>query len=269
MLYFKALFDGLDAMPRPTPRCAPRSMRDAQREGWPALHAELARVDPRTAARLPPTDAQRIQRALEVWRIERAAAVELSCAQRRDAPTRDPPPLIALEPDDRALAARAHRRSASTRCSTPAWSTRCARCARAATCTPTCRRCAASATARPGRRSTRARRRRAERRCARRGIAATRQLAKRQLTWLRGMPQREVRRLRCAARSTAVAAALRARAPAAPRSLRRAERWRCSKSLARQALRRHAGVQRCRPARRSAASSSRSSANRASASRRC
>ena len=43
--------------------------RGCERDGWPALHAELARVDPVTAARLQPTDAQRIQRALEVFRV--------------------------------------------------------------------------------------------------------------------------------------------------------------------------------------------------------
>ncbi len=66
MLYFKALKAGLD--PLPSADSALRSEIDARaaRAGWPALHAELARLDPVTAARLKPTDAQRIQRALEV-----------------------------------------------------------------------------------------------------------------------------------------------------------------------------------------------------------
>ena len=66
MLYFKALFDGLDEMPPADAQV--RAMLDAEaaERGWPAMHAELARVDPPTAARLPPGDAQRIQRALEV-----------------------------------------------------------------------------------------------------------------------------------------------------------------------------------------------------------
>ncbi len=69
MLYFKALIDGLADMP-----AADASMRaaieaEAAEKGWPALHAELARLDPATAARLEPTDAQRIQRALEVVRL--------------------------------------------------------------------------------------------------------------------------------------------------------------------------------------------------------
>lgn len=67
MLYFRALKEGLD--PLPEADAALRAEIDAQaaRLGWPALHAKLARLDPLTAARLKPTDAQRIQRALEVW----------------------------------------------------------------------------------------------------------------------------------------------------------------------------------------------------------
>jgi tRNA dimethylallyltransferase len=69
MLYVKALRDGLHALPPAD--AAVRAALDAEAavRGWPALHAELARVDPLTAARLPPLDAQRIQRALEVWRV--------------------------------------------------------------------------------------------------------------------------------------------------------------------------------------------------------
>jgi len=69
MLYFKALAEGLSALPAADPDLRAEIDARATREGWPALHAELARVDPRTAARLQPNDAQRIQRALEVWRI--------------------------------------------------------------------------------------------------------------------------------------------------------------------------------------------------------
>jgi tRNA dimethylallyltransferase len=66
MLYAKALADGLDALPRADP--ATRAALDAQAAaiGWPAMHALLAQVDPVTAARLEPADAQRIQRALEI-----------------------------------------------------------------------------------------------------------------------------------------------------------------------------------------------------------
>ncbi|MBI5722192.1 MAG: tRNA (adenosine(37)-N6)-dimethylallyltransferase MiaA [Burkholderiales bacterium] len=68
MLYFKALREGLDAMPAADPALRAALDAEAAARGWPALHAELARVDPVTAARLAPHDSQRIQRALEVWR---------------------------------------------------------------------------------------------------------------------------------------------------------------------------------------------------------
>jgi tRNA dimethylallyltransferase len=69
MLYFKALRDGLAALPAADPTV--RAALDAQAavRGWPALHAELARIDPQTAARLEPNDSQRIQRALEVFQL--------------------------------------------------------------------------------------------------------------------------------------------------------------------------------------------------------
>ncbi len=69
MLYLRALRAGLDAMPPAD--AAVRAAIDARAavEGWPALHAQLARVDPQTAARIGPRDAQRIQRALEVWQL--------------------------------------------------------------------------------------------------------------------------------------------------------------------------------------------------------
>ena len=69
MLYFKALLDGLDDMPAANPAVRAVLEQEATEKGWPALHAELARVDPVTAARLAPADSQRIQRALEVYRV--------------------------------------------------------------------------------------------------------------------------------------------------------------------------------------------------------
>ena len=69
MLYFKALLQGIDDMPKADPTVRAALEREAAEHGWPALHAELARVDPVTAARLNPADTQRIQRALEVFRI--------------------------------------------------------------------------------------------------------------------------------------------------------------------------------------------------------
>lgn len=69
MLYFKALVEGLAALPPADLALRAAIDAAAAARGWPALHAELARDDPATAARLAPTDAQRIQRALEVLRL--------------------------------------------------------------------------------------------------------------------------------------------------------------------------------------------------------
>src|SRR5690606_33381952 len=69
MLYFKALIEGIDDMPPADPAVRARLDAQAAALGWPAMHAELARVDPATAARLAPADSQRIQRALEVWQL--------------------------------------------------------------------------------------------------------------------------------------------------------------------------------------------------------
>jgi len=69
MLYFKALFDGLDDMPPADPAVREDLSQEAAEKGWPAMHALLAEVDPITAQRLAPADSQRIQRALEVYRI--------------------------------------------------------------------------------------------------------------------------------------------------------------------------------------------------------
>ncbi|MES2584853.1 MAG: tRNA (adenosine(37)-N6)-dimethylallyltransferase MiaA [Pseudomonadota bacterium] len=69
MLYFKALFDGMDDMPAADPTVRAVLEQEAAEKGWPAMHAELALVDPVTAKRLAPADSQRIQRALEVYRV--------------------------------------------------------------------------------------------------------------------------------------------------------------------------------------------------------
>ena len=82
MLYFKALTEGLSALPQADAAVRAAIDADAARRGWPALHAELARVDPALAARLAPTDAQRIQRALEVHRL---TGTPLSALQGRRA----------------------------------------------------------------------------------------------------------------------------------------------------------------------------------------
>jgi tRNA dimethylallyltransferase len=84
MLYFKALHEGLSALPPADPTL--RAMLDARAaaEGWPALHAELAQVDPVTAARLAPQDAQRIQRALEVHALTGTPLSALQGARASD-----------------------------------------------------------------------------------------------------------------------------------------------------------------------------------------
>lgn len=68
-LYFQALLEGLAPMPEADPELRARMVADAQVRGWPALHADLAQVDPLAAARIHATDPQRIVRALEVWRL--------------------------------------------------------------------------------------------------------------------------------------------------------------------------------------------------------
>lgn len=66
ILYFKALAEGLAKLPEADPGLRARLEADAQALGWPAMHARLAELDPRSGARLKPLDSQRIQRALEV-----------------------------------------------------------------------------------------------------------------------------------------------------------------------------------------------------------
>ena len=99
MLYFKALADGLDAMPPADATVRAALDARAAAEGWPALHADLAQVDPATAARLPPGDAQRIQRALEVWQLT-GRPISAFHGSGRSAGLAVP--LLALEPADRA-----------------------------------------------------------------------------------------------------------------------------------------------------------------------
>ncbi len=101
MLYYQALQQGLSDLPQADP--ALRAELDAQAAeiGWPAMHAELARLDPPTAARLKPNDSQRIQRALEVVRLSGEPMSVLRARQ-----TAEPLPYnllkIALQPSDRA-----------------------------------------------------------------------------------------------------------------------------------------------------------------------
>lgn len=69
MLYFKTLEGGLSDLPQADPGIRKQLEEEAAARGWPALHARLAEVDPASAARLEPADAQRVQRALEVYAL--------------------------------------------------------------------------------------------------------------------------------------------------------------------------------------------------------
>jgi tRNA dimethylallyltransferase len=99
MLYVKALLQGLSALPPADPAARARIDAEAAQRGWPAMHAELARLDPGTAARLKPTDSQRIQRALEVVR---GTGQTLSALQgHRSAAPLGEVLSLALMPEDR------------------------------------------------------------------------------------------------------------------------------------------------------------------------
>ncbi len=97
MLYFKALTEGLSELPGADASLRAQIDAQAAQNGWPALHAELARVDPVLAARVAPLDAQRIQRGIEVHRL---TGVPLSRLQgRRVAPAIDDLLPVALLPE--------------------------------------------------------------------------------------------------------------------------------------------------------------------------
>lgn len=103
MLYFKALLEGLDDMPGADPVVRAQIEAQALERGWPALHAELAQVDPITAARLAPADSQRIQRALEVWQVSGRPLSSFHKVKRAvaGAGVVAPEHFFALEPQDR------------------------------------------------------------------------------------------------------------------------------------------------------------------------
>jgi tRNA dimethylallyltransferase len=193
MLYIKALLDGLDELPTASPEI--RAMLDARiaQEGIAALHAELTLVDPVTAARLPPGDTQRIQRALEVWH---ASGQPLSSFHTRGGDSAQPKAwdatLVSLEPEDRAWL---HHRIALR--FQQMWD---------AGFVDEVKRLRQRPDLHPGLPSIRCVGYRqvwealdaglnldepkVRQQVMDQGIAATRQLAKRQVTWLRSMPQR-------------------------------------------------------------------------------
>jgi len=99
MLYARALRDGLAELPPADPQVRDRLAQEAARAGWPALHQRLQQVDPRSAARISAGDAQRIQRALEVFELAHTPLSDLL-----EASSASPTPLqtIAWMPSDRA-----------------------------------------------------------------------------------------------------------------------------------------------------------------------
>ena len=102
MLYFKALRDGLSDLPQADPALRAEIELDAARRGWPAVHADLAALDPEAGARLKPTDAQRIQRALEIVRVTHRPLAE-SYGRREDAALPCRLLALGLVPADRAV----------------------------------------------------------------------------------------------------------------------------------------------------------------------
>ena len=188
MLYFKALFDGIDDMPPADAAVRARLEAQAAAIGWPGMHAELARVDPATAARLAPGDSQRIQRALEVWHVSGRPLSSFHTTKMRAASACQisAGALFSLEPENRAwlherIARRFHamlaegfldevirlRARGDLHADLP--SMRCVGYRQAWESLDGLHPLAS---------------------LPERGIAATRQLAKRQITWLRGMPGR-------------------------------------------------------------------------------
>ena len=192
MLYLKALAEGLDDLPLASPAVRADLEAQAAIEGWPALHAELAKVDAVTAQRLPPNDAQRISRALEVWRVSGQPLSSFFGATRVAGPDIA---LVSLEPVQRTWLhqrieqrydqmlqqgllneVRGLRARGDLHADMPSM-----RCVGYRQCWDTL---VDLHDAEPDAR--------AMRQLRETGVAASRQLAKRQLTWLRSMPQRHV-----------------------------------------------------------------------------
>ena len=101
MMYFNALRNGLDDLPGADPALRQQLDEEAARIGVPGLHARLSSVDPVTAERLAPNDSQRIQRALEIWHL---TGKPMSALLAQQGPREPDFPMLAisLEPEDRA-----------------------------------------------------------------------------------------------------------------------------------------------------------------------
>ena len=188
MLYFKALFDGIDEMPAADPAVRARIEAQADEQGWPALHAQLAAVDPVTAARLSPGDSQRIQRALEVWHLSGQPLSSFHTTKKGAAgalPLSDSA-LFSLEPEDRSwLHGRIAQRFDAMLAAGFVDEVRALRARGDLHPDLPSMRCVGYRQAWESLAGTFPMESLRER-----GIAATRQLAKRQITWLRSMPHR-------------------------------------------------------------------------------
>jgi len=108
MLYYRALIAGLDALPQADARVRAEIDTMAAQRGWPAMHAELAKVDPLAAQRIAPNDPQRVQRALEVWKLTGKPLSSLQGVARAELPF--DLKGIALLPDRAVLHQRIERR---------------------------------------------------------------------------------------------------------------------------------------------------------------
>lgn len=208
MLYYRALAQGLAPLPRADPAVRAQIEAQARRLGWPALHAQLARVDPASARRLAPNDAQRIGRALEVYR---ATGRTISC--HHATPAAAAPFALrsfALVPRDRTrLHARIATRFDAMLAAGLVEELKLLREQYALHAGLPSMRCVGY---RQAWRFLEGECDRAELRDQ--GIAATRQLAKRQLTWLRSLPGIEAFDADSCGLEDALAARLRAASPA-------------------------------------------------------
>ncbi|WP_283788429.1 tRNA (adenosine(37)-N6)-dimethylallyltransferase MiaA [Bermanella sp. WJH001] len=83
MLYFKFLLEGAADLPEADETVRKQIEEEALEKGWPAIHEQLAQVDPESAARLNPNDPQRVQRALEVYRVTGKTLTELWAQQQQ------------------------------------------------------------------------------------------------------------------------------------------------------------------------------------------
>ena len=187
MLYLKALLEGLNDMPAADPQVRAGIQQRARALGWPALHAELQAVDPVTAARLAANDSQRIGRALEVWTMTGLPLSHFHQQQGAATPVLNIP-VISLEPADRAwLHARIAQRFEAMMAAGFLAEVRALRARGDLHPDLPSMRCVGYRQAWQGLDEGWS-----EAEICARGIFATRQLAKRQLTWLRSMPQRTV-----------------------------------------------------------------------------